>query len=49
MQFKPIYYALMGFLKDEHFKEYLKQGEELEETIKEILKKVEQMSDKYNS
>ncbi len=48
MQFKPIYYVLMGFLKDGYIKEYLKQGDELEETIKEILIKIEQVSNKYN-
>ena len=49
MQFKPIYYALMEFLKDEYPREYLQRGEELEETIGEILKRVEQMSDKYKA
>ncbi|MCK5918891.1 MAG: SEL1-like repeat protein [Cocleimonas sp.] len=46
-QFKPVYYALMTLLKDAYPKEYLKMGTELEETVQEILQKVEEMAVKY--
>jgi len=46
-QFKPIYYALMKLLKDKYPKEYLKMGSELEETVEEVLMKVEKMRKVY--
>jgi hypothetical protein len=46
-QFKPIYYALMKILKDKYPKEYLKMGSELEETVEEILVKVEKKRKVY--
>ena len=46
-QFKPVYYALMTLLKDKYPKEYLKMGSELEETVQEILQKVEEKAVKY--
>ena len=48
-QFKPIYYTLMQLLKDEYPKEYLKMGDELEETVNEILVKIEEKAKKYSS
>jgi hypothetical protein len=36
-RFKPIYYALMYFLKDEYPNESRKMGEELRETVEEII------------
>ena len=39
-QYKPIYYTIMIYLKDEYPKEYLKMGSELEETVKEIEEKI---------
>jgi hypothetical protein len=36
-KYKPIYYALLHEMQDEHLKEYLKMTEELEEPVKAIL------------
>lgn len=44
---KPIYYALMHYMKDEYPNEYLKMGPELTETVEEIIAKVEQMRVDY--
>jgi tetratricopeptide (TPR) repeat protein len=38
---KPVYYALMNHMKDEFPKEYLKAGEELKETVEEIMAVIE--------
>ena len=46
-QLKPIWYALMYYMQDKYPNEYLRMGEELEETVKEIIKKVEQMRIDY--
>jgi TPR repeat protein len=46
-QFKPIYFALMVLLKDEYPKEYLKMGDELQETVDEIFIKIEDKRVKY--
>lgn len=40
-RFKPVYYALMYFMKDKFPNEYLKMGSELKETVEEIIKEVE--------
>src|SRR5690606_20591779 len=45
--FKPTYYALMTFLKKEYPNEVLKMGEELEEPVKEILERIEEMKEEY--
>lgn len=37
---KPVYYALMNFMKSEYPSEYLKAGAELQETIEEIIDEV---------
>lgn len=37
---KPIYYSLMTMLKHEYPNEYLKMGDELEQTVKEIIEKI---------
>ena len=44
---KPIWYALMYYMQDQHPNEYLRMGEELEETVQEIIDKVEQMRIDY--
>ncbi len=44
---KPTYYALMYLLKDEYPDEYIKMGKELEEPVRDILKKVEQWAIDY--
>ncbi len=42
-RFKPIYYALLYFLKDQYPNEYLRMGIELKETVEEIVAHVERM------
>jgi len=37
---RPIFYSLMGFMKEEFPNEYLKAGKELQETINEINKEI---------
>ena len=44
---KPIYYALMYFLKDDYPNEYKKMGAELKETVEEIINKVRQWEKDY--
>ena len=44
---KPIYFALMSFMKDEYPNEILKAGGELKETIKEIIGSVELYRTEY--
>jgi TPR repeat protein len=46
-QIKPIYYAVMFLMKDEYPNEYLRMGPELEETVKEILAKIDELAVKY--
>ncbi|MCI0470610.1 MAG: hypothetical protein L0Y73_03025 [Candidatus Aminicenantes bacterium] len=46
-RFKPTYYALMYFMRDEHPNEYKKMGEELRETVDEIIKIIERFSEEY--
>jgi len=46
-RFKPVYYSLMHFMKKEHPLEHLKMGEELKETVQEILDKIEEKKKKY--
>ncbi len=42
-RFKPIYYALLYFLKEQYPNEYLRMGIELKETVEEIVEQVEMM------
>lgn len=44
---KPVYYALMYFLQDDFPNEYKKMGEELKQTVEEIIKKVKQWEKDY--
>jgi tetratricopeptide (TPR) repeat protein len=46
-QFKPIYYALMFLMKDEYPNEYLRMGSELEETVTEMLARIDELAKKY--
>ncbi len=46
-RFKPVYYALMSFLKDDYPNEYLKKGSELNQTVEEIISKVHQLEKDY--
>ena len=47
-RFKPIYYTLMYFLQDKFPNEYLRMGEELKETVEEIIAQVEKMEEVYS-
>lgn len=44
---KPIYYALMNYMKDEFPLEYLKAGDELKETVTEIIGAIERYKKDY--
>jgi DNA polymerase III delta prime subunit len=46
-RYKPIWYALMYYMRDEHPNEYLRMGDELLQTVEEIKAKVEQMAIDY--
>ena len=46
--FKPLYYALMYYLQDKYPNEYLRMGDELKETVEEIIAEVERMREEYN-
>ena len=39
---KPLYYALMYFLKDDYPNEFLRMGDEIKETVDEVIAEVEQ-------
>lgn len=50
-KFKPTYYSLMYFMKNQNGKfeiEYRKVGEELMETVEEIIEEVKKVKEKYN-
>lgn len=47
-RFKPVYYALMHLLKDEYPDEWRKMGEELKETVDEIIDEISQMAEDYS-
>jgi DNA polymerase III delta prime subunit len=47
-RYKPVYYALMNFLKDEYPNEYIKAGEDINETVNEIIEKVKKYESIYN-
>ncbi len=44
---KPIYYALMHLLREEYPFEFRKMGEELKETVDEVLQTIEQLAVNY--
>lgn len=44
---KPVYFALMQRLQDEYPKEYKKMGEELRQTVEEVLEEAESMAQRY--
>jgi tetratricopeptide (TPR) repeat protein len=46
-KYKPFYYALMHFMKDEFPNEYIKMGDELKEPVREVLEKVKQFEIDY--
>ena len=39
---KPVYYALMHFMQDEHPNEFKKAGGEIKETVEEIVARIKQ-------
>jgi TPR repeat protein len=45
--YKPIYYALMYFMQDTHPDEYKRMGEELRQTVEEIINQIHQMEIDY--
>ncbi|HXD91779.1 MAG TPA: hypothetical protein VNX01_01130, partial [Bacteroidia bacterium] len=46
-RFKPVYYALMHYLKDEFPNEYLKMGEELKQPVDDIMSRIKTMAVEY--
>ncbi len=48
VRFKPIYYALMYFMKDEYPNEYRKMGGELKETVEEIIQQIKEMAKDFD-
>jgi benzoyl-CoA reductase/2-hydroxyglutaryl-CoA dehydratase subunit BcrC/BadD/HgdB len=46
-RFKPIYFALMYFMQDEFPNEYRRMGEELHETVEEVIEKINRLSADY--
>lgn len=46
-RFKPLYYATLHFLQDEHPTDYLRMGPELRETVDDLLAEVAQMAIDY--
>ncbi|NKB75658.1 MAG: tetratricopeptide repeat protein [Gammaproteobacteria bacterium] len=45
---RPVYFSLMYLMRDTFPKEYLKAGAELDQTIDEILRKIDEMKIRYN-
>lgn len=46
-KYKPIYYALMYFMQDDYPSEYKKMGEEIKETVAEVVDVIKQMAVDY--
>ena len=46
-RYRPIYYALMYFMQDEYPSEFKKMGEELKETVEEIIQEIKRLSVDY--
>ena len=46
-RFKPVYYALMHFMRDKYPNEYRKMGDELRETVGEVIEKINRLSIDY--
>ncbi len=46
-RFKPVYYALMFFMKNDFPNEYVKMGGELKETVEEIIATIQQLEKEY--
>jgi hypothetical protein len=48
-RYKPLWYALMTFMQDDFPVEIKKMGNELRETVDEIVAKVKKMREKYGN
>ena len=46
-RYKPLWYALMSLMQDEFPHEIKKMGDELKESVDEILVRVEELREKY--
>jgi hypothetical protein len=46
-KYKPIYYTLMQYMKDEFPNEHLRMGEELKQPVADLMKRVEEMAIEY--
>jgi len=46
-RFKPIYYTLMYFMQDKYPTEYKRMGDELRETVEELLVQVRELEEQY--
>lgn len=46
-RYKPVYYALMYFMQEKFPNEYFKMGEELKETVEEIIEQIRQWRKEY--
>jgi TPR repeat protein len=47
-RFKPLYYALMYFMQKEFPNEYIKMGDELQQTVEEIIEEIKKMAKDYS-
>jgi TPR repeat protein len=47
-RFKPVWYALMYFMKEQYPLEYIRMGDELKETVEEVVAKVREYAEKYS-
>jgi TPR repeat protein len=46
--FKPVYYSFIGFRKSEFYDDTFKAGDELKDTVKELINKIEKYGKAYN-
>ena len=46
-RYRPIWFALMHFMKDKYPNEYRRMGSELEETVEEVIAKINQLAVDY--
>jgi len=49
LSFKPVWYTLMYYLKDDYPDEFLKMGPELKDTVNDMIARVEEMKIKYGN
>ena len=46
-RFKPVWYALMYFMQEQYPLEYIRMGDELKETVEEVVARVKEYAEKY--